>query len=372
MNDKRTFFSVLAGILCMLGLLLLAIILNDQAPSPEDTANSLPIATTNFIVRPGVYRLTGELIDKPLIIDTSRDKVKLILDNVTIKNSNGPAIICRSTDSLAIKLVGENILQDGGEYSSDYAGIKGAIHSETDLTFDGDGSLSITTKHDAIHGNESIHILGGKFDISASDDAIHAKNSLLIDGGIIKIAKSYEGLESANITINNGSLSVVSSDDGINVNSTGAVNINGGDIHINASGDGIDSNGHIYINGGTIFVDGPTKDNNGALDSEFGIIVKGGTVFALGASGMAEAPADASSQYSVSIFFESTLPAGSKVEIKNTDQETISQYVALKTFNHATISTAGFKPGESYILYIDDTEYTRFDILSTTTIIKML
>lgn len=372
MNDKRTFFSVLAGMLCILSLLLLAIVLNEQAPSPEDTANSLSIATTNYIVRPGVYRLTGELIDKPLIVDTSRDRVKLILDNVTIKNSTGPAIICRSTDNLAIKLVGENVLQDGDKYEPEYADIKGAIHSETELVFDGDGSLAIITKHDAIHGNESIRILNGDFNISAGDDAIHAKNALIIDGGSIKIAKSYEGLESANITINSGTISIVSSDDGINVNSSGFVSVNGGDIHINASGDGIDSNGHIYINGGAVSIDGPTKNNNGALDSEFGIVIKGGTTVALGASGMAEAPASASSQYSVNIFFDSTLPAGSKIKIKNADQETILQYVSLKTFDHAIISTADFKPREDYILYIDDSEYTRFNILDTTTTVKML
>ncbi len=372
MNDKRAFLSALAGTLCILSLLLLAIVLNNQAPVPEDTANSIPIATTNHIVRPGVYRLTGELIDKPLVIDTIRDKVKLILDNVTIKNSNGPAIICRSTDSLAIKLVGKNILQDGNEYSPDYIDMKGAIHSETDLAFDGDGSLSIITKHDAIHVNEAVHILSGNFDISAGDDAIHAKNSLLIDGGVIKIAKSYEGLESANITINNGTISIVSSDDGINVNSGEFVSINGGDVHVNASGDGIDSNGYIYINGGVVSIDGPTKDSNGALDSEFGVIIKGGTVVALGASGMAKAPASTSSQYSASIFFDSTLPAGSKIEIRNTDQEVTLQYVALKTFDHAVVSTADFKSGESYTLYINDAEYTRFNILDTTTVVKML
>ena len=44
--------------------------------------------------------------------------------------------------------------------------------------------------------------------------------------------------------------------------------INGGYIAVDALGDGIDINGTVEMTGGIVLVNGPTANNNGALDHE--------------------------------------------------------------------------------------------------------
>lgn len=446
---------------------------------------NVELSDTLTITESGTYYLTGTLSDGSIIVkaDSDSGKVRLVLDNVTIKNSTGPAIACYSADDLVIESVGENYLEDGTTYSSDLdEDVRGAIYSKDDLSFTGDGSLTlvanyedgivgkddlkfnsgtykITAKDDAIRGKDSVYIVGGTFalksggdaikstnettdgkgfvliekgvfditvaakgikatnsiliydgtyninstddsihsnnyvgiiggtyNIASGDDGIHADVELIVDGGTIKIAKSYEGLEAQKITINGGDISVVSSDDGINAgggadsssrNRPGANNfntstacvleINGGTVYVNASGDGVDSNGYIYFNGGTVTVDGPTNNGDGALDSEYGIIMSGGEVIAVGASGMAETLGSSSSIYNVSIYFSSTLAAGTKVEIKNSVNETVISHTSAKTFAHLAAGTAKFQNGETYTVYVNGSKYTTFTISSVTT-----
>ena len=251
-----------------------------------------------------------------------------------------------------------------------------------------DGNFDITSRDDAIHSNNYVGIKNGDFNISSSDDAIHADRQLIIDGGNITIIQSYEGLEAQAITINNGKISIKSFDDGINAgggadsssaNRAGAnpfntdenciLIINGGNIYINASGDGVDSNGYLYFNGGRTVVDGPTNNGNGALDAGVSITMNGGEVIAVGASGMAESLGDTSTVYNASIYFSSTQIAGTKIEIKNSADETIIKHTATKNFNHLAAGTTKFEPGSTYIIYIDGDEYEEFTISDITTVV---
>ena len=80
-----------------------------------------------------------------------------------------------------------------------------------------DGTFNLNTSDDSIHSNNYIGISNGTYYISSGDDGIHADNEIIIEGGSIDIKESYEGIEAAKITIYNGDISVVASDDGINV-----------------------------------------------------------------------------------------------------------------------------------------------------------
>ena len=446
MYNKRTPFFVLIGLAGLAGILVMGLIINDRIgqPLPGSTDSTsldaldidngdlkidwsqystynISLEETRFITKGGIYHITGSLEDAPLVINAGTDKVKIILDNVTIKNSSGPAITCYNADDLVIELVGENILTDGYKYSSSYdEDVLGAIYSKADLTFEGGGTLILTANYqdgivgkddvkfnggnfvisaadDAIRGKDSVYIVGGDFNITsrsdgikstndtkagkgfvlvegghvkiaAGDDAIHAAKTLFINNGNIAIEKSYEGLEAQVVTINGGEISIVSSDDGINATGE-SLAINGGNVYVNASGDGIDSNSYVYINGGSLIVDGPTNNGNGALDSEYGIIVSGGTVIAVGASGMAEAPVTKSSQSSVSIFLDSTIPAGTKIKIKDSSDNTIIRHTAVKSFSHIAVSTSDFVQGETYTVYVGDNISETFTILDKTTIV---
>ena len=457
-NSKHQFDKkwLIAGLLVIIMLTVAVIVnLNHNSNAPIATSSldidngdtkinwdryittDITLSESLTITNPGIYHLTGSLENGSILINTGNNgEVKLILDNVSIKNSTGPAINCISGDNLLIKLVGESYLADGAKYSTDLdEDTKSTIYSKADLTFEGDGELTIAANYqdaivgkddlkfnsgtyhiaaadDGIRGKDSVYIVGGTFDItakgdgikstnetdigkgfvliedgnitiSAGDDGIHAINLLTIQNGAVNVVKSYEGLEAKKIIINNGEISVVASDDGINAGGgsdntsnnpmAGDANceliFNDGNIYVNASGDGVDSNGYIYFNGSKVVVDGPTNNGNGALDSGLGIIMNGGEVIAVGSSGMAETLGNTSSIYNVSVYLTTQQAAGTKIEIKNSNDETILKHTSTKAFSHLSAGSAYFKPGETYALYLNGEKYQTFTIKDITTVI---
>ena len=446
---------------------------------------NIGLAETVTLTKSGTYHLSGNLSDGSIIINGEQSEIRLILDNVSIKNNNGPAIICNSADNLVIELDGENRLEDGSNYSQDYdEDVTGAIYSKADLTFSGDGLLDlvanyqdaivskddlkfnggtyrITAVDDGIRGKDSVYIMDGDFtiesladaikstneidvgkgfiliekgnfniiasakgiksiksiliydgnfsietyddaihsdgyigisngviNIHSGDDGIHANQKLIIDDGQITMSKAYEGLEAQVITINNGNIKLNTTDDGINagggadesaMNRPGAspfdgdencvLTINGGNLYINSSGDGIDSNGWLYINDGNVIVDGPTNNGNGALDAGMGIVMGGGEVIAVGASGMAESLGSSSSVFNINVYLTSTQTARTKIEIKNSNNETVLEHTTTKTFDHIAAGSSDFVLGETYTIYLNDEEYQTFTISDVTTTI---
>ena len=447
------------------------------------------------ITKGGVYNISGTLSDGQILIDTLSD-VKLVLNNVSINNSSGPAIYVSNADNVYIEIIGENSVSStttdslgAAIYSSDDLLLMGSgsikitsnfdgIASSDDLVIEGgtyiinvdddalrgkdsltinDGEFSINSKGDAIkttsdenkgsliinngtftinslgdgidsvgvltinngtfdiksgngsnskpdsvslkgiksdnnvvinggtftidsqddsiHSNASIYINKGEFILSSGDDGIHSDYDLNIKNSTIKVSKSYEGLEAYNIVIESGNISVVASDDGINVNngndssgndifrggidqdSGGKLTINGGNVYINASGDGLDSNGSMYINGGSIFVDGPTNNGNGALDYNGECIISGGELFAVGSSGMAQNVSSSSTQTTIMINLSSTYSGDIKL-----GDISISPS---KSYSSIVISSFKLSAGNTYTLEIDGNVYGTYKLTST-------
>lgn len=258
-----------------------------------------------------------------------------------------------------------NVTSGGGSSNS-----KNSETSQKGIKSDGnitvsDTSVTISSADDAIHGNSAITVNSGTIEVATSDDGITASNDLTVNGGEIKITQSYEALEAQNITINDGNISLVSSDDGINTaggsdtsatddtpwgsQSTDAkLTINGGYVYLNASGDGLDSNGSIYVTGGTVIVEGPTANDNGALDkgdsSDCVASITGGTVLALGSEGMA-------------VNFDTGTQCSGLVSISGTSGTTISvndgsdfTFTTTKDFSSAVYSSPDMKEGNSYTI----------------------
>lgn len=278
------------------------------------------------ISQSGVYHITGNLSDGNIVVDSGvNGEVKLILDNISIVNTSGPALACISGDELLIELVGDNSLADGSTYATNIdPDITGAIYSKADLSFRGDGSLTVNASYqdaivgkddvkfsggiytisaadDGIRGKDSVYIAGGSFSITSTsdgikstndtdadkgfvliedgdiaiasgDDAIHAETLLTVRGGNINITKSYEGLEAPQIAISGGNMSIVSSDDGINA---------GGNTDTTASPQspfGVDENCKIDIGGGNIYINasGDGIDSNGYVYFSGGKVVVDG------------------------------------------------------------------------------------------------
>ncbi len=277
------------------------------------------------ITEPGTYRLTGSIADGLITINAPDNVVRLILDNVTIKNSSGPAIACYAAEDLVIELVGENTLEDGKSYATTYdEDVNGAIYSKDDLTFQGDGTLNLTANYqDGIVGKDDVKFNSGIYNITAKDDGIRGKDSVYVVDGTFNITAKGDGIKSTNNTtagkgfvlIENGSLTIAASDDGIHAENRlliydGEVNItksyegleaqvvmiNGGDVKVYASDDGINANGGsdtttsqnpmqdynknslIVVNGGNVYINaaGDGIDSNGYVDFAGGTVVVDG------------------------------------------------------------------------------------------------
>jgi len=271
-------------------------------------SNDITLDKSLKITEAGVYNLTGTIEDGYILIDTDGD-VKLVLNNVNITNSNGPAILVTNANVLEIELAedSKNYLTDGEVYSNDNADYDAVIYSKDDLILSGSGALdiksksykgivskdtlivnsgnyTIETEDDGINVNDIITINGGSIDIKTSGDGIHADGMIEINKGTFEI-EAAEGIEATYIVINDGEIDIYGTDDGINASDKSEdydikIEINGGNITIKmAQGDtdGVDSNGDIIINGGYINVTGQST-----FDYDGTGVINGGTVICNG------------------------------------------------------------------------------------------
>ncbi len=332
----------------------------------------------NKITSGGTYSFSGSVSNGKIVVDTV-EEVKLILNNVSITNSEGAAIKCQENSNVSIELVGDNTLvsKDAGSSSEDPAAV---ISSDGELTIKGSGSatlsgkgkgikadvalkiesgkINITSTDDALHSNGDIEISGGDYTIDTGDDAVHADGSLEIKAGSLNIAKSHEGIEANDVEISGGDISIIADDDGINaqnsdgstrvgVSGDGNLTISGGKIYVNSAGDGLDSNGTMTISGGEIFVDGPTNNGNGAIDCDGEINITGGTIIAVGSSGMAQ-NATSASQPSVLMNLSGNYSGSFTFgEIS---------YTPSKSYQSILISSDQLKIGETYSLIINGSQ----------------
>lgn len=233
------------------------------------------------------------------------------------------------------------------------------------------GTFILSNSDDSIHSNGDVVINGGKITLQSDDDGIHSGASAVVNGGVIEIKNSYEGIEGNNITIKNGKINVISSDDSFNVSdSSGLLTINGGEIRLNSNGDGVDSNGSVKMTGGTVYVDGPTEDNNGAIDYNGQFTINGGTIVAAGSSGMAQAPDTSSNQPSILMYFSSEQAAGTTIALKDSSGKIIASFTPAKQYASAAISAPGLKTGSSYTLYRGDTKIVTFKLSDTVTYVN--
>ncbi len=286
--------------------------LEQEADLSQATYLTLTSGEDVTISTEGVYVVQGSANDASIIVEAEDTaKVQIVLDGVSITNSDSPAIYVKSADKVFVTTSSDSTLTVSGTFTADGdTNTDAVIYSKDDLVFNGTGTLTIsstangitgkddvkftggtyniTSTEDAIEANDSIrisdgsftiksekdglhsenadddslgyiYISGGSLSIDATDDGIQATTVLMIDGGNIDISAA-EGLEATYVQINEGTVNIEASDDGINATSKSTqydvvIEINGGDITINmGSGDtdALDANGDLYINGGTV------------------------------------------------------------------------------------------------------------------------
>ena len=289
----------------------------DSGNKVEANTINLNEHTTNInISTGGEYNITGEF-ENSIIVD-STDKVILNLNNVTIDSQITAAIANKNSGELVINLVENttNILKDNG--SSEY---DGCIYSEGNLTIEGSGTLKVYGRQEEGEGIAT---------------------------------------ETKDITINGGDIYIESADDGLNAGGDGGIiTINNGNIFIKASGDGIDSNKDLIINGGTVCTMGSSTGGDAGIDTDGKFEINGGEVIALG-SDMLQNPDEESKQEYVSFTLNTKVTSGSKISLKDSDENEIISFEAKEDFRTLIISNAVLS-NNTYYLYIngEKTEYSK-------------
>lgn len=303
-----------------------------------DTSESKNITVSDDtiidVTEEGVYTISGTAENCTIRVQADENaKVQLVLDGVSISNTDFPAIYVVSADKVFITTTeSENTLIVSGQFKADAdTNTDAVIYSKDDLVLNGTGTLNITSCYgngitskddmkitggtyninsalDAFEADESISINDGTFNITTDKDGFHCENDdsegtitisggefsinggsdgiqacalLQIDGGTFDIT-SAEGLEATYILINDGNISIYATDDGINASAGSgsyetAIEINGGNIEVEVGQgdtDAIDSNGSIYVNGGIINVTAHMSSFDYDRTAEF----NGGTV----------------------------------------------------------------------------------------------
>ena len=144
-------------------------------------------------------------------------------------------------------------LQDGDPYY--FYKASGAISSDIDLYFEGEGFLKVTSKNkEGIETKGNLTFSGGTgdYEIYAEDDCLNTTT-----------ASSNGSTVRNDLTIDVHSLLAYVSEDA-------------------DEGDAIDSNGKLTINGGTIYAFAHPSSQDAGLDSGNGTYINGGTVIATG------------------------------------------------------------------------------------------
>lgn len=249
-----------------------------DAGSSADGDGVLVDGDTITVTEEGTYVLTGTLSCGQVIVDAADAKVQLVLGGVSVTSEDSAAIYVKNADKVFLTLEEgtENaVSNEKGFDENEEDKVDAAIFSDSDLTINGSGALSVTSP--AGHGiasKDELSITGGTIEITAENAGMKCNDELAVaDGNVTINTVSGKGIKSDTlIAVLGGSFTIATgADDGLH--SDGAVMIAGGDFVIRAGDDGIHADGVLSVSGGTIDI----EESNEGLEG-LGIELAGGHI----------------------------------------------------------------------------------------------
>ncbi len=284
----------------------------------------------------GIYTLSGEL-SEGIIYVKSTDTVKLVLNNASVSNKNGAAVIAEKGKLIIECVEGtENFLNDSKDYSysrpfEDEEKHKAALYTDGDLVICGSGglsvegkksegiicgkmlfvngtSLSVSSEDNGIEAAEEfaavnayLNVTGGKdciktdsengsvtlsgctVELSTENDGIQADKAFAADNSVINITTtgnieadselSSKGIKSQDITLSGCTAEIKSTDHSIKAD--GTLSISGGIYTISSSaGKGMTAEGTFTISGADITV----AESEEGIESKSTLTIDGGNL----------------------------------------------------------------------------------------------
>ena len=207
----------------------------------------------------GTYLFSGSLENGRIVIDAKEDdKIHLVFDGISVTSADSAALYIKTADKVFVTLAegSANTLQNAGSFASaGEAKIDGTVFSKQDLTFNGNGTLTV---------------------ISPTGHGIVCKDDLVFTGGTYQITSAGHGLDvndSVRITV--AALSIDAGKDGIHTENTddttkGIFYMTSGTLHVDAEGDGISAVAYANICDGTLQITSGGGSENGTKASSGG------------------------------------------------------------------------------------------------------
>jgi hypothetical protein len=303
---------------------------------------------------------------------------------------------------------GNDLSITGGVFNIDSA--DDTIHSNGMITIHS-GEFTLASGDDAIHADSALDIHGGTLNITSCYEGLESM-LITIDSGEIHIVATDDGINAAsgasgmdgaahpgmaftpmgrNMTEQSDGDALVPEDNqpkqpgqapvfpgttteeipdqgsitgsessrqpgvGFIEEGDNALVINGGSIFIDAQGDGIDANGSITMTGGTVLVNGPTMNQNSAIDFFDAFDISGGEIIAVGSIGMAQPPSTTSSQYSVMVNLDALQKPGTIIHLVSQSGDEICTFSPTREYQSIIVSTPELNSGTTYSIFLGGT-----------------
>ena len=162
-------------------------------PNVQISGNTLTIK------KEATYLITGSWEDGIIVIDAEESaKPRLVLRNASITSSTDAPLQILNADKVFITLAQgtDNALINGGSLSDQ---ADGAVFSQQDLTFNGSGSLTVTSP--AGHGivcKDDLVFTGGSYTITSASHGCDANDSVRITNAQLTMDTGKDGIHCEN------------------------------------------------------------------------------------------------------------------------------------------------------------------------------